>query len=323
MGAAQEVETIFASTGQAVHVAFMVMSQPAMQPAPFRKALIRAMETIRLADYQAEWLDQLRGAPSDSVNFCGLTGDEVRAQCVMILQAVTHLPDAERWALQAKYGYVEYEDVGPEEMTGKQLVDAHKRALADVAEGREKLRLARRDLDEAREQHLQYEGRIAPAGVAQSVRDRYFVARDDVRDAGAILARAESTERQIRIVVDRVQGKTVTDGVAPAVGAGGRRFAFSSERIDAIKGLSDWFRPMFPRIKPFAIDCMLGRLFANHTKMGISFADIATSFGGNAKLYERASFKMRNHLRELEKQAMDRLDKRLVQHGVSKSKESD
>jgi hypothetical protein len=144
-----------------------------------------------------------------------------------------------------------------------------------------------------------------------------------VRDAGAALARAESTARTIQIAADRAHGRTATDGRGPAVSAGGRRFAFSAERIDAIKGLSTWMKPLFPRIPSFAIDCMLGRLFANHKKVGISFEDIAKSFGGNAKLYERASFKMRNHLRQLEDLALQHLEERLVKDGVALPTESD
>jgi hypothetical protein len=317
MEAGQKLETIFATTGQAVHVAFMVMSQPAMQDAPLRKALIRSMESIRLDGAQREWFEQLRGAPSESVNFGGLSGDEVRAQCVMITQAVKHLPQAEMWALQAKFGCVEFEDVPPEEMTGQQLLDALERARADVEAGREKLQLARADLETTRDEHLRYAGRIASAAIEASVRERYFAARDDVRDAGAALLHAESMARQIQVIVDRVNGVSLADGGRPAAGAGSRRFAFSAERIDAIKGLSDWFRPMFTRIKPLAIDCMLGRLFANHKEIGISFRDLADSFGGNAMVYQRASFKMKNHLRQLEELGMRHLEERLVKDGVA------
>lgn len=322
-GAGTEMEAIFGSTGQAVHVAFMVMSQPAMQDAPLRKALIRAMESIRLDGHQNDWLAQLRGAPSETVNFGGLNGDEVRAQCVMITQAVKHLPQAEMWTLQAKFGYVEFEDVGDGELTCEQLVDALQRAKGEVAALREKLRQARLALDAAREQHLAYQGRIAPASTETSVREMYHAARDDVRDADAALAQAESTARTIELAVDRANGRTVTDGVLPAVGQGGRRFAFSAERIDAIKGLSDWFRPILPQIKPFAIDCMLGRLFANHAKVGISFRDLAASFGGSAMLYQRASDKMQGHLRQLEQLALQHLEERLVKDGVALPTESD
>jgi hypothetical protein len=323
MGAGVEMEAIFGSTGQAVHVAFMVMSQPAMQDAPLRKALIRAMETIHLADDQRDWFDQLRGTPSESVNFGGLSGDEVRAQCVMVVQAVKHLPDAEKWTLQAKYGYVEFEDVSDGELTGQQLAGVLERAHVEVEEAREKMRQARLALDAARDQHLACSGRIASAGTEAVVREQYYAARDDVRGAGAVLAKAESVERQVQIAIDRADGRTVTDGGGPAVGQGGRRFAFSAERIDAIKGLSDWFRPLLPRIKPLAIDCMLGRLFANHAKVGISFRDLAENFGGNPMVYQRASFKMQNHLRQLEQLALQHLEQRLVKDGVAMPTESD
>lgn len=317
------MEAIFGNTGQAVHVAFMVMSQPAMQDAPLRKALIRALESINLDGQQREWFEQLRGTPSESVNFGGLSGDEVRAQCVMITQAVKHLPDAEKWTLQAKYGYVEFEDVAAGDVTGQQLQAALERAHREVEAAREKVSQAHAALDAARDQHLAYQGRVAPAGIEASVKEQYYAARDDVRDAGAVLSRAESVARQVQIAVDRARGQTVTDGGGPAPGLGGRRFAFSAERIDAIKGLSDWFRPMFPRIKPFAIDCMLGRLFANHTKVEISFRDLAGSFGGNAMTYQRASFKMKNHLRQLEQLALQHLEGRLVHDGVALPTEID
>lgn len=107
-------------------------------------------------------------------------------------------------------------------------------------------------------------------------------------------------------------GPPVVDGVRAR-----RRYAFSAERIDAIKGLSDWFAPMFPRLKPFAIDCMLGMLYANHKKMDISTRDLATTFGGSHMLYFRASCKIRNHLRKLEEKAIERLEPVFIAHGVS------
>ena len=219
-----EQEAIFANAGQAVHVAFLVMGQEPSGDAPFRKALIRAMESIRLDnEEQREWLEQLRGAGSGLVNFSGLRGEEIRAQCAMITQAVrTKLPDAERWVLQAKYGQVEYEDI---DLGDKQL---------------------------------------------------------------------PPTEQP------RVQ----------------RRYAFSPERIAAIKGLSDWFAPMFPRMNPLAIDFMLGRMYARHKKIEISSRDLATQFGGNYKQYLRATSKMKAHLTQLEALAVARLEPLFVENGV-------
>lgn len=97
---------------------------------------------------------------------------------------------------------------------------------------------------------------------------------------------------------------------------GTRRFAFSAERIDAIKGLSDWLAPSFPAVKPFAIDCMIGKLYANHKKIDISFRDLAANFGGNHMTYARAFEKIRTRLREVEQLALDRLEPYLREQGV-------
>ncbi len=218
-----EEQAIFENAGQAIHVAFLVMSQPAMQDAPFRKALMRVMESVRLDNNQRHWLDQLRGERSGAINFAGLSGGEVRAQCALITQAVkTNLPELERWVLQAKFGETQFEDI----------------------------------------------------------------------DQG---------DRQL----PPTEGPRIT-----------RRFAFSAERIAAIKGLSDYFSPMFPRIKPLALDCMLGRMFANHKKLEISSRDLADQFGGNHTKYLRAGWKLKNHVRVIEQMAMARLEPILVQHGV-------
>lgn len=317
------MDAMFANVGQAVHVAFLVMSQPAMQQAPFRKALIRAMESIKLEGYQQEWLEQLRGTPSDSVNFGGLTGDEVRAQCVMIKQAVAHLPDPERWALQAKYGYVEYENASPDSAMAQQLTNALQRALASATSEREKLRLAREELDAARTSYLQAQGRVTSPAAEESARYRYEAARGAAQDASHALQEAESLARQIQIIVDKADGVTIMDGGLPPSPVDTRRFAFSVERIDAIKGLADWMSPMFPDVKPLAIDCMLGRMFAHHKKVSISLRDLACSFGGNHMIYQRASTRMKDHLRQLEEKALQRLALRLINDGVALPKESD
>ena len=215
---------IFQNVGQAVHVAFLIMGQEPAGDAPFRKALIRAMESIRLdSDVQREWLDQLRGTASGMVNFGGLRGTEIRAQCAMITQAVrTKLPEIERWVLEAKYGQVEFEDI---DLGDKQL----------------------------------------PA-----------------------------TERP------RLQ----------------RRYAFNAERIAAIHGLSDWLAPLVPNVNRFAIDFMLGQIYANHKRIEISTRDLAAQFGGSHMIYFRASGKIKHHLRQLEAQAIARLEPLFVENGV-------
>lgn len=316
------MDAIFANVGQAVHVAFLVMSQPAMQQAPFRKALIRAMESIKLEEYQQEWLEQLRGAPSDSVNFGGLTGDEVRAQCVMIKQAVAHLPDPERWTLQAKYGYIEYENGTPDSATAQQLDNALTRATTSASAIREKLGAARKELEAARDSYLQVRGRLASPGAEESARVRYEAARGAVHDASQALHDAESLARQIQIIVDKADGVTIVDGGTPASCIETRRFAFSVERIDAIKGLADYMAPLFPDVKALAIDCMLGRMFAQHKEVKISLRDLACSFGGNAMTYQRASARIKDHLCRLEESALQRLAPRLISGGVALPKES-
>jgi len=226
MGAAVagiEQGAIFQSAGQAVHVAFLIMGQEPAGDAPFRKALIRAMESIQLDGQQRDWLDQLRGASGGSVNFAGLQGAEIRAQCAMITQAVrTKLPAMERWVLEAKYGQVEFEDI---DLGDKQL----------------------------------------PA-----------------------------TEKP------RLQ----------------RRYAFNAERIAAIHGLSDWLAPLVPNVNRFAIDFMLGQMYANHKRIEISTRDLAAQFGGSHMIYFRASGKIKHHLKQLEAQAIARLEPLFVEHGV-------
>ena len=215
-----EVEDwIFESAGQAVHVAFLILAQEAQQDAPLRKALIRIMEDTNLTTgNQRDWLDQLRGSASGTINFGGLKMGEVRAQCIMVTQAVRKLPAPEMWALQARFGQVEFEDL--------------------------------------------------------------------------------------------------ENGQLPRMEPPRRRFAFSAERIAAIKGLSDWFAPSFPKISGFALDCMLGKVYADHKKIEISFRDLAKSFGGNHMVYARSFKLLKKRIRELEQLGLSRLDEQFAQQGI-------
>lgn len=106
---------VFADTRQALYVAHMVMALPPRQKTPFRTALIRAMEaTLNLTGMQEAWLEQLRGSPSDSsVDFSGLTSEEVRGQCAMVMSAVdSKLPPPERAVVRARFTPAEYEEIG-------------------------------------------------------------------------------------------------------------------------------------------------------------------------------------------------------------------
>lgn len=283
----EQEQAIFENAGQAVHVAFLVMAQEAMQDAPFRKALIRVMESINLDRGQTHWLDQLRGEKSGAINFEGLSGGEVRAQCALITQAVkTNLPSVERWVLQAKYGETDYEDVIDHGQGETAAAVELERATAKLHAAKEKLQKA-------------------------TCTDTNFMR--------ARLAAAESAREVAKVAFDQVSACRMLDNGPMPKGqseGGRRRYAFSAERIAAITGLSDYFQPMFPRIKPFAIDVMLGRLFANHKKLDISTRDMAAQFGGNYKMYLRAGWKMKNQVREIEQLAMTRLEPVFIDHGV-------
>jgi hypothetical protein len=99
------MDAIFKSTQQALHVAYLVMSEPVRERMAFRLALIRIIESIgTLNRRQAAFLDYLYGEKSSSVNFEGLDPLEIRGQCALITAAVVHhLAPAERFAIWVRY----------------------------------------------------------------------------------------------------------------------------------------------------------------------------------------------------------------------------
>jgi hypothetical protein len=101
------MEAIFRDTRQALHVAYLIMSTDPRAKNVFRTALIQIMEMQpSLTKRQQAWLEQLIGDVSEStVNFAGLNGDDVRAQCAEVASAVnSKLADVERWAVIARFG---------------------------------------------------------------------------------------------------------------------------------------------------------------------------------------------------------------------------
>jgi len=101
-------QAIFKSTAQALHVSYLVLSMPPRQGAPFRNMLIRLLEDLdEPTNQQQAWLEQLRGvATGSTINFAGLSPDEIRAQCSMITAAVRdRLPEPERNVIWARYAY--------------------------------------------------------------------------------------------------------------------------------------------------------------------------------------------------------------------------
>ncbi|WP_257765349.1 hypothetical protein [Burkholderia glumae] len=96
---------IFESTEQALHVSFLVTSLPPRQKQQFRLALIQILESVgRLTERQAQFLDYLHGSSAGTINFEGLSSDEIRAQCAMVVAAVRdHLLKPERNAVWLRY----------------------------------------------------------------------------------------------------------------------------------------------------------------------------------------------------------------------------
>jgi hypothetical protein len=198
------MDAIFRDTRQALHVSFLILSTDPRAKNVFRTALIRIMEIQpSLTNRQRAWLDQLIGDVSEStVNFGGLSGDDVRAQCAEVVSAVnSKLPEIERWAVLARFGQM----------------------------GDERL----------------------PNGV--------------------------------------------------------KRYFFLRERSEAIQNLSGWLAPSFDGVSVMALDCILARIYANHSKVDISFRDLAKSFGANHMTYKRAFDKIALRMREVENRAIGQL----------------
>ncbi|KAF1042391.1 MAG: hypothetical protein GAK35_02764 [Herbaspirillum frisingense] len=209
---------IFRNVEHALHTAFLVIANEPRQGCVTRSMLLQMMATHQEVDArlpaltpaQAEWFIALKGSPSGTIDFSGLTDDEVRAQCALIVSAVkSKLPEAEMNVVLARYGATDYEDVD-----------------------------------------------------------------------------------------------------------GRRRYAFSRERGDAIRALADWMRPMVANVPSMAVDVLLARQFANHVKTKISVRDLAASFGCSKSTFHRASGVVRDHVRQLEALARERLYPYFVEQGV-------
>lgn len=108
---------IFQSTSQALHVSFLVMSNEPRQKNVLRQALIRHIEELRNpSPGLLDWLSQLRGESSGTVNFGGLNMEEIRAQCAMVTQIVQdHLPAPEMHVIRARNIPSEAVEVGKDD----------------------------------------------------------------------------------------------------------------------------------------------------------------------------------------------------------------
>lgn len=130
-------DAIFQSTGQALDVSFLIMSQPAAQDGALRKALIRILENVEEPTAaQQRWLAQLRGdRGSGTVNFAGLCSDEIRAQCAMITQSVRdRLITPESYAVLGQYTRMPFEKAEAVRYLSEYIkpdADSRKRLLYD------------------------------------------------------------------------------------------------------------------------------------------------------------------------------------------------
>ncbi|HEX7644838.1 MAG TPA: hypothetical protein VF472_21770 [Burkholderiaceae bacterium] len=96
---------IFSTTSHALHVSYLVMAHEPRRSTALWRALLQVMEgQASLTRIQRDWMDRLRGGRG-SVDFGGLSGEEIRAQCALVCQAVNdHLPAPERALIRCKYG---------------------------------------------------------------------------------------------------------------------------------------------------------------------------------------------------------------------------
>lgn len=72
---------------------------------------------------------------------------------------------------------------------------------------------------------------------------------------------------------------------------------------------------MYPGLNPNAVDCVLGRLFANCKRLDITVRDLAKSFGASHMTYLRASNKINGHVRALEQLTAGCLEESLFAMG--------
>jgi hypothetical protein len=208
---------IFRDVGHALHTAFLVISNEPRQGCVTRSMLLQMMATIdleapgrQLTPGQAEWFSALKGSPAGTIDFSGLTDDEIRTQCAMIVSAVkSKLPVAESNVVLARFGATDFEDID-----------------------------------------------------------------------------------------------------------GRRRFAFSRERAEAIMALADWLRPFVKTVPGAAVDALLARLFADHSKTQISVRQLADSFKGSHMKFHRAGLVLRDHVKQLELKAQDRLYAYFAAQGI-------
>lgn len=96
---ASNVQPVFVSVGQALHVSFLMAVMPAVCKSPTQMVI----EDLVKENHVWDGVDPPRYS---GVNFSGLSPLEVRAQCALVVGAVERIQHpAERAAVKAIYGY--------------------------------------------------------------------------------------------------------------------------------------------------------------------------------------------------------------------------
>jgi uncharacterized protein YerC len=103
------MNTIFLDTPTALHVSFLILSLPVSEPSSLRKALIRMLECMPVRTYQqSATLTRLVGSRSLTVNFAGLSTQEIHGQCALVVDAVQRrLPHPELCVMLARFAPTE------------------------------------------------------------------------------------------------------------------------------------------------------------------------------------------------------------------------
>ncbi|SPA17221.1 hypothetical protein [Cupriavidus taiwanensis] len=96
---------VFVDTDTALRLSFAVLAGEVRMPCSLRQVLIRMLEAEPSGTAQQRlWLDELLGEPSGLVDFAGLTANEIRGQCALVVAAAAHrLTEAEHFAMLARY----------------------------------------------------------------------------------------------------------------------------------------------------------------------------------------------------------------------------
>jgi hypothetical protein len=83
------MDTLFADTSTALQLSWLITTLPSSRPSGLRHALIAILESMPVRTYQqSATLARLIGSPSESVNFAGLSREEIHGQCALIVDTV-------------------------------------------------------------------------------------------------------------------------------------------------------------------------------------------------------------------------------------------